>query len=172
MPGSLCDGFPCVSSRHFRVIPDLGMNAFCLAWVISNDGDWSWHIPMLIVGWYYWRESEHTPGSDWFHHRLLPIPTSYHLPDSSCFCLFWQMCLFGPRGNFAWPQTFLQFYRKPYTHTSIGDFTLPKGGHFTELWKSFFWIGTSLLSGSFSYVKNQNGIILLYSPRYLSLIAG
>ena len=47
------------------------------------------------------------------------------------------------------------------THFSIGDFTLPKGSHFTELWKSFFWIGTSLLSGSFSYVKNQDGIILL-----------
>ena len=44
------------------------------------------------------------------------------------------------------------------------DFTLPKGGHFTELWKSFFWIGISLLSGSFSYVKNQDGRILLFPP--------
>lgn len=132
---------------------------------ISNDGDWSWHIPMLLVGWYYWRESEHTPGSDWFHHRLLHISTSYHLPDSSCFCLFWQMCLFGSRGNFAWPQTFLQFFRElKKKHFSIGVTLLCQKVVISQNYGFSFWIGTSLLSGSFSYVKNQDGRILLFPP--------
>ena len=57
-------------------------------------------------------------------------------------------------------------------HTHINRWLYFAKWSFHRTMEIIFWIGTSLLSGSFSYVKNQNGIILLYSPRYLSLIAG